>query len=405
MRVKGETRMLGPIRTVAVPAMRAWVAAKYRELNQHPMPSDFAQTVVEGPDADRVLVFGSGPAVGWGVESQQLALPGNLGAVLSDLTARGVVVDIVADAELTIATSIAKLEELKLWRYEAIVILFGLGDVVDGTAKRAWQRDLRATISFVLNNTSRDSSVFLAGLQPQRTSATYDNWFGGLAASHIESMNTQTAEICATFDRVHFVPLSTAARPPAENYAAWGTELADSMFEAIEDHRVDRGAQLAFSAVTEDQRQKAVDDLGILDTPTEDRFDRIVTMARQLYGTDSAVFSIIDREREWHKSMAGTDTVEVARSSSFCSVTIRQTGAMVVTDATADERFSDNPSVTGNPGIRFYAGVPVEGPRGERIGALCVYDPRPRTGEEIDETMLRQLAHLIEAELRVAPAR
>jgi len=397
--------MLGPIRTVTLPAMRAWVAAKNRELGQHPMPADSGQTLIDGPDADRVLVFGSGPAVGWGVESQELALPGNLGRVLADLTARGVVVDVVADPELTVATALPRLEELKLWRYEAIIILFGLGDVVNATSKRAWQRDLRSTISFVLNNASRDSSVFFAGLQPQRTSSTYDNWFGGLAASHIEAMNAQTEEICSSFDRVHFVALSTAVRQPTDNYDAWGTELADTVFEAIEDHRVDRGAKVAFESVTEEQRQQAVDDLGIVDTEPEDRFDRIVTMARQLYGTDAAVFSIIDREREWHKAMAGTDTVEVARSSSFCNVTIRQTGGMVITDATTDDRFSDNPVVTGDPGIRFYAGVPVEGPGGERIGALCVYDPRPRTGEVVDETMLRQLAHLIEAELRVEPAR
>ena len=397
--------MLGPIRTVTLPAMRAWVAAKNRELGQHRTPADSGQTLIDGPDADRVLVFGSGPAVGWGVESQELALPGNLGRVLADLTARGVVVDVVADPELTVATALPRLEELKLWRYEAIIILFGLGDVVNATSKRAWQRDLRSTISFVLNNASRDSSVFFAGLQPQRTSSTYDNWFGGLAASHIEAMNEQTEEICSSFDRVHFVALSTAVRQPTDNYEAWGTELADTVFEAIEDHRVDRGAKVAFESVTEEQRQQAVDDLGIVDTEPEDRFDRIVTMARQLYGTDAAVFSIIDREREWHKAMAGTDTVEVARSSSFCNVTIRQTGGMVITDATTDDRFSDNPVVTGDPGIRFYAGVPVEGPGGERIGALCVYDPRPRTGEVVDETMLRQLAHLIEAELRVEPAR
>ena len=402
---KGETRMLGPIRSVTMPAMRAWVAAKNREFSQHPTPADSGQTLIAGPDADRVLVFGSGPAVGWGVDSQDLALPGNLGRVLADLTSRGVVVDVVSDPELTLAKALPRLEEIKLWRYEAIVILFGLGDVVNGTSKRAWERDLRATISFVLSNASRDSCVFFAGLQPRRTSSTYDNWFGALAANHIRALNTQTEEICASFDRVHFVALSTDVRRPVDNYDAWGTELADSLFEAIEDHRIDRGAKLAFEAVSEEQRQKAVDDLGILDTQPEDRFDRIVTMARQLYGTDSAVFSIIDREREWHKSMAGTDTVEVARSSSFCNVTIRQTGGMVIEDATADERFSDNPVVTGDPGIRFYAGVPVEGPQGERIGALCVYDPKPRTGEEVDETMLRQLAHLIEAELRVAPAR
>lgn len=155
----------------------------------------------------------------------------------------------------------------------------------------------------------------------------------------------------------------------------------------------------------ERRRQRAVDGLAIVDTAPEDRFDRIVTMARQLYNTESAVFSVIDRDREWHKSRSGINTVEqTERTSSFCSVTIRGTESMVVGDASTDERFSHTPAVEGDPNIRFYAGFPVRAPGGQQIGALCVYDPKPRVQTEVDGTMLRQLAHLIEAELRVAPA-
>ena len=154
----------------------------------------------------------------------------------------------------------------------------------------------------------------------------------------------------------------------------------------------------------ERRRQKAVDALGIVDTPAEDRFDRIVTMARQLYGTESAVFSVIDRDREWHKSRSGNTVEQASRTASFCSVTIRGTDAMVVGDASKDDRFRETAAVEGDPNIRFYAGFPVQAPNGQQIGALCVYDPTPRNADEIDDSMLRQLAHLIEAELRVAPA-
>jgi len=154
----------------------------------------------------------------------------------------------------------------------------------------------------------------------------------------------------------------------------------------------------------ERRRQRAVDRLGILDTPSEERFDRIVTMARQLYHTDSAVFSVIDRDREWHKSRSGDTVEEAVRTASFCSVTIRGEDALVVGDASKDDRFNDTPSVVGDPKLRFYAGFPVRAPGGEQIGALCVYDPEPRNADEVDESMLRQLAHLIEAELR-APVR
>ena len=158
------------------------------------------------------------------------------------------------------------------------------------------------------------------------------------------------------------------------------------------------------SPAIERRRQRAVEKLGILDTPSEDRFDRIVTMARQLYHTDSAVFSVIDRDREWHKSRSGDTVEEAVRAASFCSVTIRGQDALVVGDASKDDRFSETPGVVGDPNLRFYAGFPVRAPGGEQIGALCVYDPSPRNPDEVDETMLRQLAHLIEAELR-APVR
>ena len=148
-----------------------------------------------------------------------------------------------------------------------------------------------------------------------------------------------------------------------------------------------------------------MDALGIVDTPAEDRFDRIVTMARQLYGTESAVFSVIDRDREWHKSRSG-NTIEAAeRTASFCSVTIRGADTLIVGDASKDDRFSATAAVEGDPNIRFYAGFPVRAPGGEQIGALCVYDPTPRDAAAIDDSMLRQLAHLLEAELRVAPVR
>lgn len=153
------------------------------------------------------------------------------------------------------------------------------------------------------------------------------------------------------------------------------------------------------------RRQKAVDALKILDTAPEDRFDRIVTMARQLYGTESAVFSIIDNDREWHKSRSGKTIVEAARSASFCSVTIRGRGSMVIGDASTDPRFNETAAVLDDPSIRFYAGFPVKAPGGEQIGALCVYDPSPRDESQVDDSMLRQLAHLLEAELKVAPAR
>ena len=385
--------------------MRAWVSSKARNLDALPHPLDDPHYSAPGADSDRVLIFGSGPAVGYGVETQELALPGTLARALSALTGRGVEADVVASTSLSIGTSIPSIEQLKLWRYEAVVIALGLRDTVEAANERIWRRDLEALISHVLRNASRDTTVFIAGIQPKRTLARYERILGGIASRQVRAINRVNEEVCAKFERAHYVELVT--KPPldardesAAAYRGWGSQLAAAMVGPFESNRLSIDSQ-GMDVAAEAERQSAVDALGILDTPAEDRFDRIVTMARQLYGTNAAVFSVIDRDREWHKSMSGTDVDEVARSSSFCNVTIRNRGAMVVGDAYEDDRFSDNPLVVGDPGIRFYAGFPVESPTGERIGALCVYDPKPRVASDVDESMLRQLALLIQAELQI----
>ena len=108
---------------------------------------------------------------------------------------------------------------------------------------------------------------------------------------------------------------------------------------------------------------------------------------------------MIDKDREWHKAMNGTDVVNNDRDTSFCSVTIRSSGSFVVGDASHDERFVDQPLVKDDT-VRFYAGYPVT-VDGQNIGALCVFDSEPRSESDVDDSMLKNLASLIEAELRV----
>jgi len=151
------------------------------------------------------------------------------------------------------------------------------------------------------------------------------------------------------------------------------------------------------------ERQAAVDQLGIVDTVAENRFDVIVRLARHMYGAESAAFTVLDRDRVWHKSKAGTDVSEAPRTVSFCSVAIKGEGSMVIPDTRSDDRFVDNPAVVDDPGVRFYAGSPVYAPNGQPLGTLCVWDSRPRTDSTFDDTAIKQLAHAIELELRVKP--
>jgi hypothetical protein len=157
--------------------------------------------------------------------------------------------------------------------------------------------------------------------------------------------------------------------------------------------------ELEQAAVAELARQRALDELQIVGTAPSERFDRITRMAQRLLGFELVVINFIDHDRQWVKS----STLEVpqgsARSGAFCDTTIQQSGTFVVHNAQDDPRFKDNTGVSGDLGIRFYAGHPIEGPGGERVGAICVADTVDREFGPAQEVILRDLALWTQQEL------
>ncbi len=121
----------------------------------------------------------------------------------------------------------------------------------------------------------------------------------------------------------------------------------------------------------------ALSGYGILDTPNEPEFDAIVREAAETFGTPIALISLLDENRQWFKAKIGLEPSETPRSISFCTYAIRGQGVFSVPDTTADDRFSSNPLVTGDPGIRSYAGAPLRTPDGLSFGTLCVIGTQP----------------------------
>lgn len=156
----------------------------------------------------------------------------------------------------------------------------------------------------------------------------------------------------------------------------------------------------------EESRIAALHESGLLDTPAESSFDDLAAIAAQLCGTPIALVSLVDRERQWFKARIGLDIAETPRDIAFCAHAILQPEVMVVGDALSDDRFSDNPLVTGTTGIRFYAGAPLEVADGRRIGTLCVIDRVPRQLDEGQRNSLtalaRQVVTLIELRCKAA---
>lgn len=150
----------------------------------------------------------------------------------------------------------------------------------------------------------------------------------------------------------------------------------------------------------ESERLAALRELLILDTPPEQRFDRIVQFAAAEFDMPVALISLLDSDRQWFKAAVGNQGVcETGREISFCGHVIVQPDVMMVPNALQDQRFHDNPLVTGDPHIRFYAGAPLIMPNGHAIGTLCLIDDRPRQLDEIELGILRTLRDLVVEEL------
>jgi PAS domain S-box-containing protein len=149
----------------------------------------------------------------------------------------------------------------------------------------------------------------------------------------------------------------------------------------------------------EERRVARLRSLGILDTPPEERFDRLTRLAAALFDVPIALVSLVDVNRQWFKSCVGLDDTETDRSVSFCGHALSRRDALVIEDAHLDPRFADNPFVVGEPWVRFYAGHPLLNEHGSAVGTLCIIDPKPRSFSDDDRRSLADLARLVENEL------
>jgi GAF domain-containing protein len=161
---------------------------------------------------------------------------------------------------------------------------------------------------------------------------------------------------------------------------------------------------LACIPANEPERLAALRELHILDTRPEERFDMLVECAARMFEVPIALITLIDEHRQWFKARVGMKIDETARDVSFCGHAIHGSDILVVEDASQDPRFADNPFVTGEPGIRFYAGAPLVSPRGHFVGTLCIADSKPRHLEAAQLQLLDALRNLASSELWVTEA-
>ncbi|MCE0483925.1 MAG: SpoIIE family protein phosphatase [Methylacidiphilales bacterium] len=164
---------------------------------------------------------------------------------------------------------------------------------------------------------------------------------------------------------------------------------------------LDMPETLILDPIQESERLDSLRSLNLLDTPPEDRFDRITKLAADFFKTPIAYVALIDSNRQWFKSMHGICEMETRRTASLCQYTIHRDTPFVIPDTHLHPIGKNHSLVVGKPYIRFYAGVPLTGPRGQKIGSFCLVDIKPREFSEKDVAQLISFAALVEREINL----
>ncbi|WP_166792296.1 GAF domain-containing protein [Cryobacterium sp. TMT1-66-1] len=285
-----------------------------------------------------------------------------------------------------------------LSRINAVVVFVGVNDAVNLTAEKAWERNMGLLLRALERETSNETSVYVMDIQPIRSIPVFDSLLGSIANAHARRLTARTERVCRSILRAVYLPLTentilvSGRYRNSSDYRLWGEFLACEMAARL-DLAHDRHGSNMVSPVQITAPPE-------VEAGVESHFDPVLALAQQSFGTESAAFVLRDHSGLRVVASAGPTGVNPARSDSMSATVVIQPGALVVGDTETDERFRGKPYVTGPPFMRFFAGFPIESPSGERIGILCVFDPKPRSRADTDIVLLRQLALMIQHELQ-----
>ena len=395
------------VRVVARPAIRFWLTSSTLSRAAVPRPAPTASVHTPGSRPARLLLIGGGIAVGYGVSSQELALAGHLARQTAALIDRAVDLDLDIDRPMTAVQCLERMRRLDSAAFDGIILSIGLIEALDAVYPAAWRRQLGALLDYLESQRVHEQTVYLIAIPPLPALMRYPLPVRILGERYAAQINEESARMAEERDGFVFLPFAPERAEESDRfrssatYAAWAALLVEPIAATLpKDADGDRHGT---HPEAEEQRQRALANLGILDSAPEERFDRIARTARDLLGTDFATISIVDDDRLWFKSHIGIDQTQIPRLSALSDYTIQRREHFVVEDAASDPRFRDNALVVGPPFLRFYAGYPIEAPNGVRVGTLSVFHPTPRGFSADDAALLRGLALMVQNELRSPP--
>lgn len=390
--------MRGPVTFVLGRAIEAMFNSALSRFGDLPVPRDTPVVHAVGPDADRLLLIGSGTVRGLGVTANDLGLGGQLARRLSPLTGRGVDLELAGAVTLTARQAAELIEGYDISRFDAIILVMGIRDAVTLTTARDWRRNMRR----LLDAASRVPQVFVVAIPDFTRYTDLRPSIKRIILRHAARLNDESRRIVATVPGAQFVTVHAAetdhfVRPGSvEVYEIFADALAPSIARQLDPvlH-----ALRPSEGISEQARQRALDALGVAESGSDPDIDRITQMARDLLGASGASVTLIDHDRQTIKSAVSVSTDDMPRVDAFCNTTIEKSRIFVVEDASQDARFSSHPWVVGDEHVMFYAGYPIEAPGGLRIGALCVVDTKPRHFSKAEASLLRELALQVQAVL------
>ncbi|MCU1439495.1 MAG: hypothetical protein JWP85_492 [Rhodoglobus sp.] len=377
------------------PFVRLWLASSQHSWRQLPTPTDAPIAHAGGVNPDRILLVGSGIAVGYGVLSHELALGGAIARAVTAGTGRGTDVETIAAPELSPASARTALEGVALSRFDAVAIALGGPEALYLTPRWVWREQMRELFDSI-RESAPDVLVFVIGLPRPPRILTLPPVYREVVARHGERLNQDARALAAArrgFHYIKFVPdrADLAMMASRQMYEDWASRIVPAMIGPLDDQ-----VPSVPEKIDESARQSALVSLELRQEPDE-RFDRIVETARDLFEASGAFVHFIDGDRQWVKAAAGMPKRDRPRSESLCNITIRRAGLFLVEDLWSDRRFSGSSWAHSPTAPRFYAGYPVAAPDGHRIGVLCVVDRRPRKFVDAEAALLRELALRVQA--------
>jgi lysophospholipase L1-like esterase len=380
------------------PLAARWNRRVREELDLVPHPVDGTRQFVAGPDPDRVLVLGNGPAIGFGVLTQELALPGQLARRLAKQTGRGVVVDVLARRGTTAATAPQLLLDARMRHHDAVLLCVGSSDAYSLLPEERWRSDLARLIDALRAATTPSTALAVLAIRPLQHPNAAQGRAGRMVDAHARRLDRIAEDVCLRRPGVIHIGAATdltQAPRTASAYERLARLIAPPLgreLDGLAGTAEPTAARVLRSLPDpEEERQRALERTRLVGTGSNPRLDRQLHMAKELFGVTGAAVTLVDRDRVVTKASVGLPTADVPRSVAPCARTIGQNGAFVIGDLRAEGISRD--------GWRFYAGHPLESPDGYRVGALCLLDTRTHEPLTVDRSALAEVAARIESEL------